>query len=309
MIRYSKLGYIALNVSDLEKSCDFYGRLLGLERVESECLNTAFFRSSCDHPNLILTQNSNSNPGLNRIGLELETPEMVDETFEYFAGLGLNPGVISLQEMDVLQQARTFKVVDPLGITFEFYSDMAQLPLEFKQSVADIQKLGHVVLKTPDVEKAIRFYKDMFNFRVSDYFGGTGSSEKAGAWFRCFPVPYHHSFAVFQGEETGLHHLNFMVSTIDDIGKAVNRFKQNGVTIAMGPGRHAPSGAIFLYVLDPDGLTVEYSFGMEEFPEIYPRKPKYLALEPETIDLWGGQTANPGMASLGVIKSSVPETV
>ena len=36
MIRYAKLGYVALNVSDLEKSCDFYGRLLGLERVESK---------------------------------------------------------------------------------------------------------------------------------------------------------------------------------------------------------------------------------------------------------------------------------
>jgi 2,3-dihydroxy-p-cumate/2,3-dihydroxybenzoate 3,4-dioxygenase len=77
----------------------------------------------------------------------------------------------------------------------------------------------------------------------------------------------------------------------------------------MGPGRHAPSGAIFLYVLDPDGLTVEYSFGMEEFPEENPRKPKYLAVEPETIDLWGGQTADHRMASLGVIESKVPETV
>jgi 2,3-dihydroxy-p-cumate/2,3-dihydroxybenzoate 3,4-dioxygenase len=307
MIRYSKLGYIALNVSDLEKSCDFYGRLLGLERVESDVPNTAFFRSSRDHHNLVLTQGSN--PGLNRIGLELETPEMVDESFEYFARLGLNPDVVSLQELDILKQARTFRVVDPIGITYEFYSDMAQMPLEYEPTVAEIQKLGHVVLKTPDVEKAIKFYNEVFNFVVSDYFGGTGSSEKAGAWFRCFPVPYHHSFAVFQGEETAFHHLNFMVSTIDDIGKAVNRFKQNGVTIAMGPGRHAPSGAIFLYVLDPDGFTVEYSFGMEEFTEVNPRKPKYLAVEPETIDLWGGQTADHRMASLGVIESAVPEKV
>jgi 2,3-dihydroxy-p-cumate/2,3-dihydroxybenzoate 3,4-dioxygenase len=307
MIRYSKLGYIALHVSDLEKSCDFYGRLLGLERVESDIPNTAFFRSSHDHHNLILTQGPN--PGLNRIGLELETSKMVDETFEYFARLGLNPEVVSLDELDVLQQARTFRVVDPFGITFEFYSDMAQLPLEFNPTVAEIKKLGHVVLKTPMVEEAIKFYNEVFNFAVSDYFGGTGSSEKAGAWFRCFPIPYHHSFAVFGGDENGLHHIKFMVSTIDDIGTAVNRFKKNGVTIAMGPGRHAPSGAIFLYVLDPDGLTVEYSFGMEEFPEENPRKPKYLAVELETIDLWGGQTADPGMASMGVIKSNVPASV
>ncbi len=34
-----------------------------------------------------------------------------------------------------------------------------------------------------------------------------------------------------------------------------------------GPGRHPPSESVFLYFLDPDGLTLEYSFGMEEFPE------------------------------------------
>jgi 2,3-dihydroxy-p-cumate/2,3-dihydroxybenzoate 3,4-dioxygenase len=298
MIRYAKLGYVALNVSDLEKSCDFYGRLLGLEKVESDVPNTAFYRCSRDHHNLILTQGAN--PGLKRIGLELEMPEMVDASFEYFSSIGLNPQLVPLEELDVLQQAKSFRVVDPFGVTFEFYSDMSQLPLEFQPSVAEIQKLGHVVLKTPDVEKATKFYNKMFNFAISDYLAGTGSSSKGGTWFRCFPVPYHHSFAVFDGPETSLHHVNFMVSTIDDIGKAVNRFKKSGVSIAMGPGRHAPSGAIFLYVLDPDGMTIEYSFGMEEFPEVNPRKPKYLAPEPETIDLWGGQVADHKMAGIGV---------
>jgi len=298
MIRYSKVGYCALNVSNLEKSCDFYGRLLGLERVESDVPKTAFFRCSRDHHNLILIEDSK--PGLKRIGLELEKPELVDETFEYFSSLGLNPQMVPLEELDILQQSKSFRVVDPFGVTFEFYSGISQLPMEFKSTVAEIQKLGHIVLKSPDVEKATKFYHEVFNFAISDYLSGTGSSNLGGTWFRCFPVPYHHSFAIFGGEDSSLHHVNFMVSTIDDIGKAVNRFKKNGVRIAMGPGRHAPSGAIFLYVLDPDGLTIEYSFGMEEFPEVNPRKPKYLAAVPETIDLWGGRVADHNMASMGI---------
>ena len=56
-----------------------------------------------------------------------------------------------------------------------------------------------------------------------------------------------------------------MVSEIDDIGTAINRFKHHDVPIVFGPGRHIASNSVFLYFLDPDGLTLEYSYGMEEF--------------------------------------------
>ena len=81
--------------------------------------------------------------------------------------------------------------------------------------------------------------------------------------------------------------MNFMVTEIDDIGRGMWRFQKNEVPVVRGPGRHPPSGSVFLYVLDPDGLTVEYSFGMEEFPELGARKPRLLAPVPESLDYWG----------------------
>ena len=70
-----------------------------------------------------------------------------------------------------------------------------------------------------------------------------------------------------------LHHVNFMVTEVDDIGRGISRFNKAQVPIVNGPGRHPPSGSMFLYYLDPDGMTVEYSFGMEEFPAEGARKP------------------------------------
>src|SRR3546814_15066769 len=58
-----------------------------------------------------------------------------------------------------------------------------------------------------------------------------------------------------------------MVSDIDDVGRAINRMKKAEVPIVFGLGRHEPSGSIFLYFLDPDGMTTEYSFGLAEFEE------------------------------------------
>src|SRR3546814_611342 len=74
---------------------------------------------------------------------------------------------------------------------------------------------------------------------------------------------------------------------IDDVGRAINRMKKAEVPIVFGPGRHEPSGSIFLYFLDPDGMTTEYSFGMEEFEEEDARPPRALEAKPEVLDTWG----------------------
>ena len=109
------------------------------------------------------------------------------------------------------------------------------------------------------------------------------------AFMRCPPNPLHHSIALIGGDADGLNHINFMVSDIDDVGRAIYRMKRHEVPIVFGPGRHKPSESIFLYFLDPDGMTVEYSFGMEEFPELDPRAPRDLDPTPDTLDMWGGR--------------------
>ena len=42
-----------------------------------------------------------------------------------------------------------------------------------------------------------------------------------------------------------------------------------------------------LLQLDPDGITIEYSFGMEEFAEHGPREPRLMPKGLQSIDYWG----------------------
>ena len=126
-------------------------------------------------------------------------------------------------------------------------------------SVAKIARLGHVVLFVKDHKASEKFFLEQLNFRASDRVDGIVT------FMRCFPNPLHHSFGLGKAGENRLNHVNFMVTDIDDIGRAMWRMKKNDVPIVFGPGRHPPSESVFLYFLDPDGLTLEYSFGMEEF--------------------------------------------
>lgn len=281
MVRYRKLGYVALNVSDVARSSGFYGEQLGLTDVGEGPGGSRFFRCGTSHHDVVLYPNRS--PGLKRIGFEIEDAESLEKLRHGLSARDLSPRAVPEEERAALRLgAGAFRVAEPLtGATFEFYDLMHEHAEKFVPTVAKIQRLGHVVLKTTNYGAAVRFFTECMNFRVSDIVEGMIT------FMRCFPNPFHHSFAVANSRNPGLHHLNFMVTEVDDIGRALWRFKRAEVPIVHGPGRHPPSGSMFLYFLDPDGLTVEYSFGMEEFGETDARKPRSLEAVPASFDYWG----------------------
>ena len=125
------------------------------------------------------------------------------------------------------------------------------------------------------------------NFRTSD-FRHEPTGEPYFAFMRCFPNPYHHSFALQESDRNAFFHIAFTVNGMDDLMFGKNRMAKNGVMVAPTPGRHMASGSVFQYFSDPDGFTVEYTVGMEEFPEHNPRQPRMLDKTYRTTDLWEG---------------------
>lgn len=280
MVRYAKLGYVALNVTDVGRSAEFYGpEIVGLQPSGGEG-DERYFRCSDDHHNLILCKARE--PGLKRIGWEMESDEALERMRARLSDAGVAIIDVPEEERARLHQGPSFRISERYtGGTYEYYSMMGSLGGQpFEPTVAKIARLGHVILKTDDFANATKFHEEVLNFKVSDIIEGHVH------FYRCWPNPYHHTYGLQKSPTKGYNHLNFMVSDIDDIGRAIGRFTKKQVRIAWGPGRHPPSGSIFLYFLDPDGMTAEYSFGMEEFPETGARKPRLLLPTPENIDFW-----------------------
>ena len=279
-IRYRRLGYIALTVTDPARSAAFYRDVVGVGTEVSEDGETVFLRVSDRHHDLVLTRGDKA--ALKRIGWEMESPAALAAVREHLAGLGLTIHEVGNHEAEALGISQAFRVAEPTtGATFEFYAQMDSAP-PFAPTHTDIARLGHVVLGSPSKADTERFLTEELNFRVSDKIGDVVT------FMRCFPNPLHHSFGVGGGEATSLGHVNFMVTDFDDIGRANVRMKKQGVKVVYGPGRHPTSGSVFFYFLDPDGLTVEYSFGMEEFPEEGARNERVFPVVPESFDVWGG---------------------
>ncbi len=295
-LRYQRLGYVALNVSDLDRSEDFYSRLVGLESMGRGPDDCRFLRCSDRHHDLVL--HKSDTPGLKRIGFEMESAAALAELKQTLQDAGLPAVEVPEDECKAFKLRRCIRTREPLtGASFDFYDAMGELGgRAFKPTVAKIQRLGHVVLKTSEYDAAVKFFTQVLNFRVSDEVDGMV------IFMRCFPNPFHHSFALGKATGKSLHHINFMVTEVDDIGKAMWRFQKENVIVVNGPGRHPPSGSMFYYFLDPDGMTIEYSFGMEEFAEHNPRKPRVLLPVRESIDYWGAPT-DARKSSVGVIEA------
>lgn len=293
--RYRKPGYVALNVTDLDRSVAFYRDLVGLDLV-GRGDDSAFLRCSEDHHNVVLYRGAT--PGIKRMAFALESADDLRRAREHVVAKGWPLQAVGVGECASLRQGETFRFRVPgCRLAFEFYAAMDTAGTPWVPTVAKIQRLGHVVIAARDADGVLATLLDELEFRASDHFGNQVT------FLRCFPNPYHHSFGIARGPEDQLHHVNFMVSDIDDVGRATNRLRKAGVEIVYGPGRHDISTSIFLYFLDPDGMTVEYSFGMEEFDEVSPRAPRELPLRPEILDSWGGLPA-PRFAKVGVVEAA-----
>lgn len=294
--RYRRLGYVALNVTDLGKSTAFYRDLVGLNLGEAT-EQWAALRCSRDHHNVLLFKADR--PGIKRIGFELESAADLAAARDHVRGLGLAVVSVDAAELKAMRTVDAFRFRLPgSGLCFEFFIQMMHLAKAYEPTVAKIERLGHVVLNVAQFDDTLEFLTRKLGFAVSDFVPGFA------AFLRCFPNPLHHSLAILAGADSHLNHVNFMVTDIDDVGRGMNRMKQAGVEIVFGPGRHQPSESIFLYFLDPDRMTVEYSFGMETFPENGAREARLLEPAPGTLDSWGSVPA-PAFGKIGVIEGEV----
>jgi catechol 2,3-dioxygenase len=145
-------------------------------------------------------------------------------------------------------------------------------------------RIGHVHLKVSDLERALRFYRDVLGFEVTQQIGNSAAFLSAGG--------YHHHIGLNTWESaggsapapgtTGLYHLAIVYPTRAELGDALRRLMEAGVPLD-GASDHGVSEA--LYMRDPDGNGVELYWDRPR--EEWPRKDGELAMVTRPLDLKG----------------------
>ena len=122
-------------------------------------------------------------------------------------------------------------------------------------------------LKVADLERALRFYRDVLGFEVTQRYGPSAAFLSAGG--------YHHHIGLNTWESaggqppgegtTGLFHLAILYPTRAELADALRRLRDAGIPLE-GASDHGVSEALYLRDPDENGVELYWDRPPEEWP-------------------------------------------
>jgi 3,4-dihydroxy-9,10-secoandrosta-1,3,5(10)-triene-9,17-dione 4,5-dioxygenase len=181
---------------------------------------------------------------------------------------------------------------DPFENVFEIFHGAAleHRPLVTpygNRFVTGEQGLGHVVLPVTDDVEALRFYTEVFGFRLRDSMRMPGElvGKEPGStvWLRFLGCnPRHHSLAFLpMPNPSKCVHIMVEVEQLDDVGRALERMRKHQVPLSATLGRHVNDQMVSFYMKSPGGFDVEYGTEGLQVDE------RWVARESTAVSYWG----------------------
>jgi 2,3-dihydroxy-p-cumate/2,3-dihydroxybenzoate 3,4-dioxygenase len=274
MIEIIDMTYARLGTSDLESTVSFATEILGLQIVRRENNRVYVRGDDRDHDICYI----DTDPSHHVLGMELSNLSALESAASELEAAGISVRRGTSEECLERRVTDFIAFCDPTGNKIELtIRPFKATRRYFPTRDAGISEFSHVGLRTTDAKADEEFWTSLFNVRVNDWIGPAGllSFDKV-----------HHRFALFPADRPGIQHINFQVESIDDIMRSYYFLSGKQIHIVFGPGRHATSGAMFLYFEGPDGMVYEYSNGVRiiEDPEYRPRQ---FPFTPEAFCVWG----------------------
>jgi catechol 2,3-dioxygenase len=123
-------------------------------------------------------------------------------------------------------------------------------------TIPEQTRIGHVHLKVADLERSLKFYRDLLGFQVMQYYGSSAVFISAGGYHHHIGLNtwYSKNGSPPSPRSTGLFHTAILYPTRKDLANALKRLVGARYPLT-GASDHGVSHA--LYLDDPDGNGVE----------------------------------------------------
>ncbi|HLJ18713.1 MAG TPA: VOC family protein [Stellaceae bacterium] len=260
----AKLGYLGLEVSDLDAWRRFARELLGLAIGAPRPDGALPLRMDGHAHRFLLHQGPMDD--IAYIGWELSGPRSLDTLAGELEGAGVPICSGTREEVAARGVAGLIRFEDPNGIRTELFHgpDMASDVFVSERMRSGFrtgdQGMGHVLLNARSTAETERFYRDVLGFTLTDYV----DSHPLHAVF-LHVNPRHHSLAFAELPiKKRLHHVMLEVNSIDDVGTAFDRCQALGVPLQRTIGRHQNDRMVSFYGYTPSGFCFEIGWGGRE---------------------------------------------
>lgn len=128
--------------------------------------------------------------------------------------------------------------------------------MEDKYTVPEQTRIGHVHLKVSDLERSLKFYRDLLGFEITTMYGTQAAFISAGGYHHHIGLNTWHSKGMPPApvNAAGLYHTAILYPTRKDLAVIVERLLKANYPLR-GASDHGVSEAIYLD--DPDRNGVE----------------------------------------------------
>jgi catechol 2,3-dioxygenase len=129
-------------------------------------------------------------------------------------------------------------------------------------------RIGHVHLKVTDLERALKFYRDLLGFEVQQYYGDSAVFISAGGYHHHIGLNTWHSrnSAPAPVKSAGLYHVAILYPTRKDLAIILKRIVQARYPLT-GASDHGVSEALYLDDPDRNGVELYWDRPQDQWPK------------------------------------------
>ena len=145
-------------------------------------------------------------------------------------------------------------------------------PIFVKMQIMDYKipaqtRIGHVHLKVADLERSLKFYRDILGFEIMQYYGNSAVFISAGGYHHHIGLNtwYSKNGSSPPPHATGLFHTAILYPTRKDLAIALKRLIDGKYQLT-GASDHGVSQAIYLDDPDGNGVELYWDRPKEEWP-------------------------------------------
>jgi 3,4-dihydroxy-9,10-secoandrosta-1,3,5(10)-triene-9,17-dione 4,5-dioxygenase len=262
--RVHSLGYLVVETTDLDRWRELAVDVLGMAVGQGPDPAALYLRID-DRPARVVIHPGQTDR-LVAAGWEVRDKETWKQVVRQLEDAGAPVKVASTEECEERRVQECVFTEDPGGTALEVFHGAAlvhdKLPMTHGATfLTGAQGLGHLVLPTANAEESYDFYTSVLGFRSRGAFkmSAPGAPPSYLRFLSC--NERHHALALAPWpQDNGIIHFMLEVSTLDEVGMALDRMHKRKFPLSSTLGRHTNDNMVSFYVATPSGFDIELGF-------------------------------------------------
>lgn len=272
-----RLGEVCVRVLDIDSARRHYGDYLGLLETLREQDGTTYYKAWDEHDCHSVVIRPSDQAGIEHVAFKVLDEATLDELDARLQDYGVPTRAIAAGTYP--RSGRRVEFTLPTGHTCQLYAIKEQVGNGMSASnpgtVPDddvirgmrIVRLDHCLLGGPDVAGARDLFLNVLGFNLTEELQDHESRAALASFVTCSNKPHDIAF-VMQPEEARLHHISFLLESVNDLYHAADRMGKYDIPIDFGPNRHGITRGATVYFFDPSGNRNEvFTGGYVYYPD------------------------------------------